>query len=302
MKIPYSQILALVAFLLIFSLNGVSQETTLSGAIVIDKTEVMSYTITYQLSGNNNILTGHSISDLSGLEETKSQITGSYNAKLQTLSFEEKKILHTNSQSPIDEFCLMKVQGKFEKKGGKTIFTGEFSAFNQYDDILCASGTLILLSEKDINALSAKAAKVIKKLPSADSLARVKEAAKLDTLPWTRNVFEMDAAKTAEIELKSDFLILELVDNRFQDGDKISVFKNGVKIISNLEMTNKVQSFRYEIGKNEKEVTFTFLAEDEGTIALTTFNAVIKNGRENNLIRASLNKGETIKVVVKRKK
>lgn len=152
-----------------------------------------------------------------------------------------------------------------------------------------------------MNALSAKAAKVIKKLPSADSLALAKEAAKADTLPWARNVFEMDNGKSAEIELKSNFIILELVDNRYQDGDKISVFKNGVKIISNLEMTNKVQSYRYEIGKNEKEVTLSFLAEDEGSIALATFTAVIKNGRENNLIRASLNKGETIKVIVKRK-
>lgn len=300
MKFPYNQVLAFLTFLLTLSLNGLAQKTTLSGAIVIDKTEVMSYTITYQLS-DNNTLTGHSISDLNGEEETKSQITGSYNAKAQTMNFEEKKILHTKSKSPIDEFCLMKVQGKFEKKGGKTVFTGEFSAFNQDDDILCASGTLILLTEKDMNALSAKAAKVIKKLPSADSLALAKEAAKADTLPWARNVFEMDNGKSAEIELKSNFIILELVDNRYQDGDKISVFKNGVKIISNLEMTNKVQSYRYEIGKNEKEVTLSFLAEDEGSIALATFTAVIKNGRENNLIRASLNKGETIKVIVKRK-
>ncbi len=287
--------------LLIICFNGVAQETTLSGAIVIDKTEVMSYTFTYKLS-DNNTLTGYSISDLNGPEETKSQISGSYNPKLQTLNFEEKRILNTKSETPINEFCLMKVQGKFEKKGGKTIFTGEFTAFSPNDDILCPSGTLILLTEKDLNALSAKAAKVIKKLPSADSLARAKKSAEAEEIPWTRNVFEMDAGKTAELELKSDFLILELVDNRFQDGDRISVFKNGVKVISNLEMTNKVQSYRYEIGKNEKEITFTFLAEDEGSIALTTFNAVIKNGRENNLIRASLNKGETIKMVVKRKK
>lgn len=300
MKFSNILLLAFAGCLLTFSANGQAQETILSGAIVIDKTEVMSYTITYQLS-DNNTLTGHSISDLSGQEETKAQITGNYNSKTRTLNFEEKKILHTKSESPIDEFCLMKVQGKFEKKGGKTIFTGDFSAFNQHDDILCASGTLILLTEKDLNALSAKAAKVIKKMPSADSLAHAKEAAEAEEIPWTRNVFEMDAGKTAEIELKSDFIVLELVDNRFQDGDKISVFKNGVKIIPNLEMTNKVQSYRFEIPKNEKEVTFTFLAEDEGSIALCTFNAVIKTGRENNLIKASLNKGETIKMVLRKK-
>ena len=82
----------LLALLLIFYFNGIAQETTLSGAIVMDKTEVMSYTITYQLS-DNNALTGYSISDLNGQEETKSKIAGSYNPKTQTLNFEEKKIL-----------------------------------------------------------------------------------------------------------------------------------------------------------------------------------------------------------------
>lgn len=77
--------------LVLFFLPSKAQEFTFSGAIVIDKTEVLSYTITYTIT-EENILTGFSISDLNGKEETKAQLTGKYNAKEKTLSFDEKKL------------------------------------------------------------------------------------------------------------------------------------------------------------------------------------------------------------------
>jgi hypothetical protein len=277
-----------------------AQDITFSGAIVIDKSEVMSYSITYQLSAGNT-LTGYSIGDVNGKEETKALITGKYNTRDNSLAFEEKKILNSKSEIPVEEFCLMKVQGKIEKKGGKTIFTGDFEAIGLSKDIVCASGTLILLSEKDINELSAKAKKVTDKLPQPDITVENPDTKTMeDTTSWSRNFIALESGKTAELELKSDIIILELIDDRFQDGDRMSVYKNGVKVINKLEITNRVQSFKYEIGKQERDVTIIFKAEEEGSIALTTFKAVIKNGRENNLIMASLNKGESVKVVLKR--
>ncbi len=278
-----------------------AQEIRLSGAIVIDKTEVMSYSIAYQVDANN-MLSGYSIGDLQGTEETKALIGGTYNPKDRTLIFEEKKIVSTQSETPVDEFCLMKVTGKFEKKGGTSIFTGKFDAFSSSNEVICASGTLVLMTEKDIDKLTSQAVKMIKntpKLKEVDSEQEIKPDA--DTTSWSRRVIELEAGKTIELELKSDHLVLELIDDRFQDGDKVSVFKNGVKIINSLEIINRVQSFKYVIDKKEQLTTFTFLAEEEGSIALTTFKAVIKNGRENIVILTSLNKGESVKVVFKKK-
>lgn len=293
--------LLLITIILLSWLKTPAQDITFSGAIVIDKTEVMSYTITYQLSKNNE-LTGYSTGDLNGKEETKSLITGKYDPKRNTLTFEEKKILNSKAKTPVEEFCLMKVQGKIDNKGGKTVFTGNFNAFSLSNEVICASGTLILLSEKDINELSAKTEKILKKLPPPDNLPDESNAsAVVDPVPWTRNVIELESGNTTELELKSDVLILELVDDRFQDGDIISVYKNGVKVINNLEITNRVQSYKYEIGKEEREVTFSIKAEAEGSIALTTFKAVVRNGQENNLIVTSLNKGEWVKVILRRK-
>lgn len=278
-----------------------AQEIRLSGAIVIDKAEVMSYSIAYQVDANN-VLSGYSIGDLQGKEETKALISGTYNPKDRTLSFEEKKIVSTKSDTPMDEFCLMKVMGKFEKKGGTSIFTGKFDAFSSSNEVICASGTLVLMTEKDIDKLTSQAAKMIKNTPKPKEVDSEQEIMPdADTTSWSRRVIELEAGKTIELELKSDHLVLELIDDRFQDGDKVSVFKNGVKIINSLEIINRVQSFKYVIDKKEQLTTFTFLAEEEGSIALTTFKAVIKNGRENIVIMTSLNKGESVKVVFKKK-
>ncbi|GAB1403313.1 hypothetical protein DSECCO2_554090 [anaerobic digester metagenome] len=289
------QIFGVIVFIVMLSLSSLAQEYIFAGAIVIDKTEVLSYRITYQIDQTNTI-SGFSISDLNGKEETKAQLTGKYNPKDRTLSYVENKIVYTKSTTPIEEFCLMKVNGKIEKKSGKTIFTGTFEAVGSSDDIICASGTLILLSEKDMDELSAKAVKAVKKLPAA-----AEKPIETEPEPWSRNVFEIKPGKNVELELKSNELIIELVDDRFQDGDRVSVFKNSVKVIDKLELTNRVQSFKYAIDEQEKEIVFTFLAEDEGSIAQTTFKAVIKNNRENNLFICSLEKGEKVSVIFKKK-
>jgi len=284
------------AFLLFFCFNAVAQETTLTGAIVIGKAEFMSYQITYQLTGKN-VLSGYSICDINGNEETKSRITGFYNPKNKTLHFEEKSVLKTRSKIPVDEFCLMIVSGKFEKKAGESVFTGKFESKCRNPEIACDSGTLVLLTEKGLNQLATKAAKA---LPVSDSLKKVAEVEPAP-INWVRNVVELNAGTVTEFDLKSDSVQFDLVDDRIQDGDKITLLKNGIKVLSGFEITNHVKSFQYKIAREEKEVSFTIIADDEGSVALTTIKAALRNGNEVNLIMASLNKGQSVKIVLKRK-
>lgn len=289
-------------FLVFFLFSGLwagAQETTLTGAIVIGKAEIMSYKITYRLN-NNNSLTGTSISDYNGNEETKATITGRYNPREKTLSFEEKHIINTRSKATVDEFCLMKVSGKFETKAGKSVFTGKFESLNRNPEIFCDSGTLVLMTEKTLNDLAVKAGKAIEKLPPTDK--PVKNTTE-ETAPvaMTRNVIELTPGSITELELKSDIIQLDIVDDRIQDGDKITLLKNGVRVVSGFEITNQVRSFKFDIPKDENLVTFTIIADDEGTVALTTIKGSLRNGNEVNLIVAGMDRGQSVKIVLKRK-
>lgn len=294
-----SRLVYFSVFFLSFCFGVKAQETTLTGAIVIGKSEFMSYKITYRLA-NNNTLSGTSVCDVNGNEETKAQITGLYNPKDKTLSFEEKSILSTRSMTPKDEFCLMKVSGKFEKKAGKTVFTGEFKSTSLNPEIICDPGSLILLTEKNLNELAKSAAKAIEKLPASDTL---KKQADDNSAPieWVRNVIDLTPGSLTELDLKSDNLQFDIIDDKIQDGDKITLLKNGIVVVSGFEVTNRVKTFKFTIPKEEKQVTFTIIADDEGSVPLTTIKGSLRNGNEVNLIMASMDKGQSVTIVLKRR-
>lgn len=293
------RLLYLTGLILFFCLSAAAQETTLTGAIVIGKAEFMSYKITYKLT-SQHVLSGYSVCDVNGNDETKARITGFYNPKTRTLTFEEKSILSTRSKIPATEFCLMKVKGKFEKKAGKSVFTGKFESTCRNPQITCDSGTLVLLTEKNLDDLAKKTAKALEKRPLADSLKK-ETGEKPAPEAWVRNVIELLPGTVTTFDLKSDRIQFDLVDDRIQDGDKITLLKNGVKVVSGLEITNHVQSFTFNIPAGEKDVSFTIRADDEGLVALTTIKAALRNGNEVNLIVVSLNKGQSVTIVLKRK-
>ncbi len=287
-------------YLLVFFLGSINytiaQQTVLSGVIAVGKSSYMKYQINYQLDKKNNI-TGYSISDLNGSEETKAKIIGVFNQKKRTMVFEEVEIISTKSRTPIDEFCLMRVKGKFHKKSGKYIYTGEFDSYCRNPKVACDSGTAVLMTEKDIKELSTKVVKAVQKAPIADSVKRVLESAP-DTTKWVRKVYDLQANSETEIKLNADFVILELVDDRFQDGDKVTIMENDKVILQDFELTNQVKTIKFLIDRDMQKLTVSIFAADEGSIALTTVKAVLKNGKESNLINANLNKGQHIKLAI----
>ena len=284
---------------LFFSSSAIAQETILSGAIVIGRTEFMSYKLVYQVDKNHH-LKGYSVCDINGKEETKSSITGNYDPKTRMLNFEEKSILSTRSKTPLSEFCLMTVKGKIEKKGAKNIFTGDFTSKSSDPDVLCSSGTILLMSEKEIDRISAKVSKAIDNTPKQDAVNK-EQAGKPEALPPVRKIIELSPETTTEFVLKSDVLQLDLVDDKYQDGDKVTVFENGRIILQGFEVSNHVKSIRLETGKSVESYTITIQADDEGSVPPTTVKAVLRNGNENNQIQAGLKKGQKISLVFKQK-
>ncbi len=288
------------AYLCVFFISsvncGIAQQSVLTGVIAVGKTSYMKYEINYQLN-KNNIVSGYSISDLNGSEETKARITGVFNRKKRTMVFEEVGIISTKSKTPVDEFCLMRVKGKFEKKSGKNIYTGKFDSYCRNPKVACDSGTIVLMTDNDIKELSTKVVKAIQKAPVSDSVKKALEPAP-DTTKWVRKVYDLQANSETEIKLNSDFVILELVDDRFQDGDRVTIMENDKIILQDFELTNQVKTIKFPLEGDQQKLTVTIMAADEGSIALTTIKAVLKNGKQSNLINASLNKGQLIKLTL----
>jgi hypothetical protein len=254
----------------------------------------MSYQINYQAHKNNTI-TGYSISDLNGSEETKASFTGYIDPKKKVMFFEEKSIISTRSKTPLNEFCLMKVNGKFERKAGKSVFTGNFTSNSPQKGILCDSGSVMLMTEKEIKELTTRVSKALEKVPLPDTLKKQDDEYN-DPSKWVRRELNLEPESETVFELKSDYLLLELVDDKYQDGDKITIKENDKIILTDFEITNRVKTLKFYISEKDKGLTITIIAVDEGSIPLTTVKAVLRNGNESNLINVSMNKGESVKI------
>ncbi|MBK7212040.1 MAG: hypothetical protein IPH88_01825 [Bacteroidales bacterium] len=275
-----------------------AQVTELTGAILIGKSELMSYMIVYEINENNQI-SGYSVADLNGISETKAKISGEYNPKKKSLRFEEKKIISSLVKIPFGDFCLMKVNGKFEKKNGKHIFTGKFISAASNTKLSCDSGTIIMTTAQEIYEIAAKASKIIDKMPLPDSVSKALNE-KIGPIKGVEKVKTVLPGSITEYTIKTDTIQLDILDDMLEDGDKISIYKNNSKIVSELATTNEVKTMRFGVPRDEKVVVFTIVACNEGTSPPNTIKVVLTNGKQKELIIAQLRKDQTIKIMLKR--
>lgn len=286
-------------FFLLFCNVAYSQAIELTGAIIIGKTEMMSYRIVYSINSKNEI-SGYSIADLGGDLETKSRISGMYNPAKKALRFEETAILSTKAKLSASDFCLMSVNGKFERKAGKNVFTGNFVSKSGNDKLVCESGTIILTTTKEIYKAAAKASQAIDKLPATDSLTREIKA-RLNPLKGVEKVKTLTSGNSEEYTLSDDVVQFDIFDDKLEDGDVISILKNNTTILNQLKTTNKVQSFRFVVRADEKAATFTIVANNEGTSPPNTVKIVMTNGKTKELLISQLSKNQRVKLIFKRK-
>jgi len=285
-------------FFLLFFKVACSQVVELTGAIIIGKTEMMSYRIVYEI-GNNNVISGYSIADINGNSETKAKITGVYNPRKRTLQFEEKEIVSSKANLPFKDFCLMTVNGKFENKNGKHIYTGTFVSASLNNKLTCDLGTIILATTKDIYDLAVKANKITDKIPLPDSTGNaIKEI--LTSLEGVEKVKSLSPESITEYVLSSDSIQLDILDDRLEDGDKITIIKNKTKVVSELVTSNQVQTFKFDIAENESVVVFTIVACNEGISPPNTLKVILTNGKVKELLIAQLKKDQFVKILFRR--
>jgi hypothetical protein len=284
-------------FILLLINISFAQQVDLTGAIIIGRAEMMSYKIVYQVN-EKNIVSGFSISDQSGDNETKSKISGIFNPRKKTLQFEEKSIISTKTKLDFNDFCLMNVKGKFSRKSGKTVFTGSFHSKSANKLLICDSGTIILTTTKDILELEARAMNMLGNTKITDSSINIDE--KLAPLLGVDKVRTLEPGKIADYTLATDVVQIEIIDDRLEDGDKISIYRNNKIVVSELAITNKVQNFKFDIDKSEKIVVFTFLACNEGTSPPNTLKVILTNGEQKELLIAQLKKDQSVRIQLKR--
>jgi hypothetical protein len=209
---------------------------------------------------NNGKISGYSITDLHGENETKNRIEGTYNKKNNQFVFEEKEIDYTKSKISQIDFCYVHYTGKVTLNDKGTL-KGNFNGIFK-NGTKCVNGSLNLVASAKASARVSKVNKKIQKSKKVDQATkdRINLNGVLDSLKV--NVLNKD--EITSVFLNSATADLEIWDAGKEDGDKIAVYVNDKPVLANYTITHEKKVIKLQLG--DKEATIKIEALNSGTI------------------------------------
>ncbi len=287
-----------VLFLILFS-NIINAQSTndFFGVIKLNDSIIIPYSVFLDI--NNDRISGFSITDSGGDHETKSEISGTYDANSKTIIFKETSILYTKSEIIEQNFCFINFESNNFKINSSTVLKGKFKGLF-LDGTECVNGEINMKRwdklQKETNKLSKKVnrARRIKKLP--DSLRKsINLSKQLDSLKI--NVLRVN--QKMSLFTKSNEMVLSFFDRGKIDGDVISIYVNDKKVLDNYTLTKIKKSI--SISLNSKLTKIVIKADSAGSITVNTANLEINDGDQFLKVVTSLKIGEetTINIIKK---
>lgn len=231
--------LTLIFSLLLTSILSYSQNTfNYVGTLILSDNTPISFKL--EISEEEGVVNGISITNIGTQDETRSEITGLYFKSNKSFQLQETQILETTSKSPLNTFCYMNMNLYFKGILGRKRLEGTFKG-NFLDSTECANGKIILLQEEKIK-------KKINKIKRKIEKENIKKSNKIGLLK-----------KTIILKDGDDFLItwntknikLFIWDANQEDGDKIELKINGKIILNEFETKKKQKKIKYRLNDGE---------------------------------------------------
>jgi len=292
------KIFATILFVFLFSISF-AQKVELAGAVIIGNSEMVTYKIVFEIN-EKNLISGYSISDIGGALETKAKISGFYNPQKKSLKFDEISLISSKTNLSANEFCFLKVKGRFSTKKNIYVFSGSFVSKGQDAKLVCDSGSIYLTTTEEIYRLEEKVQKIIAKSSLPDSVSNI-ISEKIKPLKAVEQVKTVKAGSVTEYILLADTIKLEIYDDQKQDGDKITILKNNIPVLTDFLTTNAVQKLSFDVAKSEKELVLTIISTDEGNTPPNTVKLLLVNGVQKVKIIAPLKKNQKISLKLVRR-
>lgn len=285
----------ILVLMLSFCYGQNNTEFEFIGTLQISDGVVITYKISFK-SDSLGKIEGVSVTDFFGENNTKSKISGIFNAKEHRISFNETENMSTKSNANPNEFCFIRVKNaKWNSIKGKNIIQGNFKGFFG-NDSSCVNGYLYLLGTDYIKELGDEFlnSKFLKNDSSLNTVR--KKGADLLKKTSENNLHANDVLK---IDWTSDEIILEISDNEVADQDMVTIIINEKKILENfvIKREKKIIVFPFE----KDTCTIKIIANNEGLSPPNTVNATLKDGAAYTLFNSSLKKGEAASLLLHKK-
>ncbi|WP_320815341.1 hypothetical protein [Flavobacterium sp.] len=260
------------------------------GVIKFSKTNIISYRLVF--SENNGKISGYSITDLQGLNETKNIIVGTYNKKTNALIFKEKQMEYTKSKVTKNDFCNIYFEGKVNLLSSDKL-KGNFQSFFS-DNSPCINGDLSMVSSKKATSRMEKFDKKISKSKRIDE--EVKDSISLVKVLNELKVNIIKEGEVVSVFMNSSEIFISFYDAGQEDGDEITVFYDDLKIISNYSVLNKEKILKLTLKNNNSIIKI--ISNSEGRIPPNTTKVKIYNKEKTIELFTDLKKNEATSIQI----
>ena len=254
------------------------------GNIKVSKKVSYKYNLRFVINADNTI-TGYSLSDPGGPNETKTKIAGTFDSINKVMNFEEKNVLRSSVNLKKNDLCFVRASLKFKKTRFLEMLSGKFSGFDPNNTETCANGEIKLINTDRYKV-------IMKEINHEDDNS-------ITTADPKNNVKDKPV-KIAD-EKGKQFLItgravkFTIWDNGQVDGDKISIQLNGKYILQDYTITAVTKVMDITLSDNAVD-TVRIIALNEGTLPPNTAAIKIETAVEQYsvLTQAKINEVRTI--------
>ncbi len=296
------------------------------GVASLDSGITISYK--FQFSTADNKISGYTIADVNGHNETKSSITGTIDDAQKHIKFKESGIIYTKSMSDKAEFCFIQGNLKRLKFKGTVALKGDIVGFKADGVTPCANGKLILidatnamqlllnhnmfdsLETNDKNNTKVLATKkegskmeIISNDTFVNNTKAINESKKeqiitTETIP--KEILKIAPGKAIEISCPVANYAFEVWDDKNVDGDIIDVYEGVKPILKNYKLTEN--RIHLNLNMLDKTVdTLKIVAISEGTDPLNTARVKITSGSEVYYIDATSSIGKDVFIILRKR-
>lgn len=256
------------------------------GLIDLGNKQFVSYYLNIDISDDGKI-TGYSLSDLLGKDETKSEIVGEFDKENKVFKLKETDLLYTKSSFDPDIFCNLhfSLPIKIKKK-----LTVDFEGFYP-DNSPCIKGELKLTNQEVIEKFYSKLIKVAEKMERKDKLKKEDISVLKNSLPKPSKKEKVVLRKDETISYlwKKPEATLEVFDEAKMDGDEIELFLNDKKIFTG-KISKTIESIKVNLKEGKNKIVIHALNEGEIGLNTVSFNIRYKNIKKE--FRQELNTGD----------
>jgi hypothetical protein len=288
-------LLLLIIFIPYLSISQTDKVYEFAGTLELSTKEIITFKLTFK-ELNDGKIEGSSLTDIYGIDRTKSTINGNVDWKNKKISFSENINLDTKSSADPSTFCYVHVSNaKIKTTNGKSIIQGNFSGkFGNGKQ--CINGTIYLIG---LDYLSELAKKYLPNYSITDIDSILTAKANNKDAPVKIGGTILKNNEVLKLNWSSQEIVIDVWDSRYNDGDEIAIYVNDKKVLDKFVMSTEKKTI--VIPFNEKKGSIRIQALKEGTMRYCTANLTLRDGEKNSEVISYLKKNENAIVVLNRK-